>query len=266
MPSVEVADFRLHYETYGSGPPLLLIAGTGSPHTSWAEQIPLYSQRFQCIAYDARGIGLSTTDHRPLTIKDLASDAVALLDNLAIERCSIVGTSMGAATAQEICLSDPGRVERLVLHAPWDRTSAYPHLAHQFELRIELIERGDIRLYERLSQLWLFGPHYFNSVPKPGPGGTHTKSRDELEGVRRLLQANLTHDTRERLDGVRAPTLVTVGEDDFLIRPAYARQVAAHIPGTDLVIWPDVGHLARTEKPETFTTTTLSFLEKGPVK
>ena len=119
MPNVYVNGFRLHYETYGSGFPLLLIAGTGSPYTSWLGQIPSYQEHFTCIAYDTRGIGGSTTNGRRLTITDLADDAFAILNHLGVDRCHIVGTSLGAATAQDMCLRSD-QVERMVLHAAWD--------------------------------------------------------------------------------------------------------------------------------------------------
>jgi pimeloyl-ACP methyl ester carboxylesterase len=263
MPEVSLNGYRLHYETYGSGPPLLLIAGTGSPHTSWLDQIPVYAEDFSCIAYDARGIGLSTTDGQPLTIKDLALDALALLDHLDIDRCDIVGTSLGAATALEMCLAHPDRVSRLILHAAWDRTSSYPHLVRQFQLRIDLIQRGELELYEELSLLWLFGADYFNSVlAHRGGKARPIKTQAEWDSIVRLHQANLGHDTRGRLDRIAVPTLVTLGQDDFLVRPSYSKELAASISGAELVIWPEVGHLARIEQPDTFTATTLSFLKR----
>ena len=261
MPTAGLADYELHYEVYGSGHPLLLIAGTGSTHTSWLEQIPSYADRFTCIAYDARGIGSSTTDAKPLTVKDLAMDALAILDHLGVDRCHVIGTSLGAATAQEMYFIDSGRISRMILHAPWDRTRAYPHLAHQFELRIELIQRGDIELYERLSSLWLFSPEYYSSsIAPPADRKPRERSTEEWQSLVRLFEACLLHDVRQRLAAVNAPTLVTVGADDFLIRPSYADHVAKGIPGARLVVWPRAGHLARTEQPETFARATLSFL------
>jgi 3-oxoadipate enol-lactonase len=260
MPHLPLDGFRLHYEVSGSGFPLLLIAGTGSPHTSWLGQIPAYGKHFTCISYDTRGIGESTTEDRKVTIKGLASDALALLNHLEVDRCHVVGTSLGAATAQELCLMSD-RVERMVLHAPWDRTFAYPHLARQFQLRIRLIRRGDLQLYEDLSQLWLFSPNHVNASSGDRSGNQeHDKPKSEWDAIVRLFEANLGHDTRGRLDGIDVPTLVTVGDDDFLVHPSYAQTVAEAIPRAQMILWKGVGHLARQEDPATFTEDTLSFL------
>ncbi|MHA7873204.1 MAG: alpha/beta fold hydrolase, partial [Hyphococcus sp.] len=86
MPDISVNGITLHYETAGSGPPLLLIAGFASDCASWAPVAPLLAKRFTLIMPDNRGCGRTRTHGRKVAIDAMADDCAALLDHLSIER------------------------------------------------------------------------------------------------------------------------------------------------------------------------------------
>src|SRR5271166_1804821 len=116
MPSAELPGLTLHYQEQGEGPALLLIAGIPAIASDWAPLAGgLAAAGHRVIAYDNRGSGASTVTPGPYATAQLADDAVALLDNLGIERTDVFGMSMGGMIAQELALAAPERLRRLVL-------------------------------------------------------------------------------------------------------------------------------------------------------
>jgi len=81
-------------------------------------------------------------------------------------------------------------------------------------------------------------------------------------GQERQANAIGGHDTRDRLSGLQMPTLVTVGADDILVPPVFSREIHALIPGAELVVIPDAGHVHFLEQPDAFNRTMLAFLAK----
>ena len=79
----------------------------------------------------------------------------------------------------------------------------------------------------------------------------------------RQYQADLDHDTLERLENIQIPTLVTVGTFDLAAPPLYAREVAQRISGAELIIFENGGHLHNVENPEEFNLATLDFLRRN---
>jgi 3-oxoadipate enol-lactonase len=116
MPFVTVRDIQMYYEMRGEGPRLLSISGTAwdlrrSP-TIFETPLP---QQFEILAYDQRGLGQTSRPDIPYTMADYAADADGLLEAVGWDRCPVIGVSFGGMVAQELALSCPHRVERLVL-------------------------------------------------------------------------------------------------------------------------------------------------------
>src|SRR5262245_17489322 len=84
----------------GEGTPVVLIQGIEVDNRGWAAQVPALRERFRCISFDNRDIGQSEFVPGGYAIADMARDAVAVLDELGIERAHVVGFSMGGAIAQ----------------------------------------------------------------------------------------------------------------------------------------------------------------------
>ena len=97
------------------GQPLLLIHGLGYARWGWEPVLPGLAEQFDVILFDNRGIGESDAPAGPYTVAEMAGDAVRVLDEAGVERAHVVGTSLGGMIAQELALSHPERVDRLVL-------------------------------------------------------------------------------------------------------------------------------------------------------
>src|SRR5258708_33560229 len=116
MPTVRAGEIELDYERSGTGPPLLAIMGMSGTALHWGEPFlgPL-REDFEVIVYDHRGVGASSPLRGATSIVEMAQDAAALLDALAIDSAHVLGISMGGMIAQELALAHPERVRTLTL-------------------------------------------------------------------------------------------------------------------------------------------------------
>lgn len=266
MPTLSVNGIRIFFQETGApdAEPLLLIMGWGGDHTAWAFQVPAFAAGYRVIALDNRGAGQSDAPDEPYTIPGMAEDAVGVLDALGIRRAHICGASMGGMIAQELVLAHPDRVRTVQLHGTAAWIDAYGRFVMDSFLTVKA--RGDREENIRAGLPWIFARRTLAERPDfvrlwiergleyPHPTG--------LTGLRRQAEAIRGHDTRERLDRIRVPTLVTVGAEDILVPPVFSRELHARIPGAELVLIPDAGHVHFIEEPSLFNAMCLEFLAK----
>jgi pimeloyl-ACP methyl ester carboxylesterase len=266
MPEVTVPSGpRLVFDVVGDGEPLLLLPGTGQGARLWALQVPVYSQRFQCIVVDTRGVGRSDVPDDGYSTRQMADDAAHVLRSLRIERAHVSGQSMGSAVAQQLALHEPRLVGTLQLHSTWDRP--YPHLVRQLRLRQELARRELWDLFAMNSVLSLFTPEFANAHPEVLAEREQQlfATRPSPRGLVGHYDADLEHTTCGQLGGIRCPTLVTYGTLDLATLPAYNHAVLEQIADAELHVFEGAGHLTFSEFPDEFNAVTLDFLSRHPL-
>ena len=133
MAFTDVNGVKLYYDHRGSGEAVLLIATAGNPGNVWTMQLPVLTEYFATITYDNRATGQSDRPQGPYSIEEMAEDALGILDALEIERAHVVGWSMGGMVAQELAISHPQRVNKLVLLASAARAKPHLKLMHEVE-------------------------------------------------------------------------------------------------------------------------------------
>jgi pimeloyl-ACP methyl ester carboxylesterase len=250
----------LPYAWHGSGETLVLIAGLGAKGTSWHPFLERAADRFRVLTFDNRGSGAAPALAGAHSLRDFARDALALLDELGVERARVMGRSMGGMIAQELALLAPERVERLVLVSTTARVDA--HLSELFSLWADMAEQGvPAALRHRSSLLWCLGRR---SLAERARVKAYLAAK--VRGERTadyVLQARACaeHDALERLAALRVPTLVVAGSDDRFTPRAHTRQLAGAIAGARLQWIPGTGHLPYLEEPERFAQAVLPFLE-----
>jgi pimeloyl-ACP methyl ester carboxylesterase len=264
MPKVNVNGVELNYVETGSGDPLLLIMGFGGDHQAWAFQMPVLSERYRVIAFDNRGAGQSSVPDLPYTTRMMADDAVGLLDALGVERAHVLGVSMGGMIAQEIALNHPHRVRSLQLHCTYARPDRYMLALMQTWRAIRA--QATVEEWLRTVSLWLFSPRTFQTRPELVDAvvqmGLANPYPFSMTGFVRQGDAVRGHDALERLPAVACPTLVSVGTDDILIPPRFAREIAAAIPGAELRTIDDAAHVYFWERADVFNAMCVDFLTR----
>lgn len=263
MPHIAVSTgAKIYYERTGAGPPLLLIMGTGLDHSCWDAQVEIYRQHYDCICFDNRGTGKTVAPEGELTTALLAQDSIELLDSLGIREAHVSGLSLGSCIAQELALTRPDLVRTLQLHGTWGRAQGYA--ARKFQAQIRLLEILDLKSFYEINVLWFLTPELMQR--HPARVDAQIRSIVAAAPSKQLLieqyRADLNHDALDRLPQIQVPTLVTVGTFDVAVPPRYAREVARAVSGTELVLFPDGGHLHNMEHPEEFNRVTLDFLQR----
>ena len=245
----------------------MLLHGLACGKRMWFHQIRALRSRFRVIAYDQRGHGLTdapanATDY---SAAHLARDLVDVLDALKIERARIVGFSLGGGPALALAASRPERVSRLVLAdvgAGADDPVKIEAMARQW---VTLIDQGriDELVCEMLrSELFKFYARrdtrrrnhmaaLFRATPTIGLRFTLSEVLAKRKSLFRVT---------EPLKSVRAPTLVLVGEHDYVCSKA-ARLLAQAIPNASLKVIKGSGHMSPLERPAAFSATLCEFLD-----
>jgi pimeloyl-ACP methyl ester carboxylesterase len=248
----------------GAGDPLVLVMGFGGDHLAWGLQIPAFAEAYRVIAFDNRGVGQSDAPDVPYSTAMMADDTVGLMDALGIDRAHVCGVSMGGMIAQEIALRHAARVRTLQLHATLARPDAYLRgvVDAWRKVRVALGHEESLRVLA----LWLFAPCSYeqrpdfielvlqNAIANPYP--------QSLTGFLRQGDAVLTHDTIDRLDRLRCPTLVSVADQDVLVPPRFSHAIAQRVAGAELKTIADAGHAYMWERPDAFNAMCLEFLAR----
>ena len=253
MPFATNGAVRLHWETFGAGPPVLLIAGQGMTVDAWWSTIPILSRSFKVIAYDHRDMGLSGRSRVPYSVAQLAHDAVAVLDAAGERRVHVYGISLGSLVAQELALRHPDRVQALVLGASSAGGFAAYKPASSSYAQTFLVRAGTMGPEEAQ---WAAVPYtYAERTRREHPDRIAKDIAHRLAGAPEPLAyihhaaAVAGHDAYERLNRMVAPTLVVHGERDVFVPPANALVLAERIPGAQLQLWPDAAHLYPIDEP-----------------
>ena len=261
--TVQVGDIAVAVQEYGEGEPLLVINGTSQSLGFWAEPAMVWAARHRVITYDLRGLGGSERGTGQMSVASLAEDARALLDALEVERAHVLGYSLGSAVAQELTLAAPEKVASLVLYCTWARTDGFQRamltaLAHPW--RTGDLEAALGALGVAFSPQLLDSPDFGELIQQLLPLFPTTEA--QIQATAEQWDADLAHDTLDRLGQITAPTLVIAGEQDLLTPPWHGRQVADTIPGArhQLFTGPGSSHALGVERAEEFIPMVAEFL------
>jgi pimeloyl-ACP methyl ester carboxylesterase len=115
---VQVGDIEIAYKMLGKGDPILLVSGASADMNAWdPSTIRDLSSNHTVIVFDNRGVGNTTIGSKPYTIEQLANDTAGLLDALKIPKANVLGLSQGSSIAQQVTITYPEKVNRLILVA-----------------------------------------------------------------------------------------------------------------------------------------------------
>jgi len=266
MPQLIIDGQPLHYTDQGSGEVILLAHGYLCDQRMWVPQLQALKDHYRVIAPDLWGHGQS--GQRPANVRELADlgrQAVTLLDHLGIERCHLIGLSIGGMWAARLAVDAPERIDRLVLMDTYVGPEDEPARQYYFSLLQQLEDEGTMTdaLLDIVVPLYfhpeaaLHSPlcRAFRATLAALPAATVNQS---IVPLGRMIFGR--EDLRDRLDRLDPrKTLVMCGDHD-IPRPPHETLEMARIIGCPHVLVPDAGHLANLENPGRVTDTLLSFL------
>jgi pimeloyl-ACP methyl ester carboxylesterase len=250
---VQANGIDLYYECSGAGPRLLFLNGSGSSIATSELLIKLFTSDFEVVAHDQRGLGESEIPPGPYTMADYAADAAALLDHVGWETTRVVGVSFGGMVAQELAVTWPERVERLVLSctSPGGAAGAsYP--LHTLEaMTADERARVQIQLLDtRFDREWLAShPNDRGLVEMMAARRNVAKTQEQSRGEAEQLRARAGLDVGDRLHRITCPTLVAAGRYDGIAPFANSEAIAQRVPNAELRIY-EGGHAFFAQDPK----------------
>ncbi len=265
MPIVPANGIEINYEVQGDGEPMVLIPYLAADQACYAFQVAEYAKHFACYSVDLRGAGLTSKPDGTYTTELLADDIAAFMQAAGIERAHIFGLSLGAAAGMWLAAKHPERVKSLSLHSAWDRTDPFLRavvggwrvMAEGLGSVAEMVIQGIFP--------WCFTPEMYAARPEYVDSlADFVRSRPmpPVDALVRQSGAVLTHDAREVLGGVQAPTLVTFGRHDAVTSTRFADPIRAAIPASELIVFEDCAHAPIYENVDEFNQLTLEFLQR----
>jgi pimeloyl-ACP methyl ester carboxylesterase len=264
MPVAWINDHEMYYEVHGSGVPLLCMTGWGTfCHGNTGLMARGLLENYQCIAFDHRGLGLSGDNYsqRP-TMRLYADDAAGLLDHLGLANVHIVGlVGMGACIGQEMAINRPDLVRSMTNMGAWAHCDPYLH--DMLEMLREVHRAMGWAEFQKQVTVLSFLPEFYNQNKARllGPDGGWAGLYGRYEAHSRLIDACLSHDTRERLHLIQAPSLILHAGQDKVNPPRTTLPLEEGIPNARGVLMEDVAHVvAGKEQKKRFCEILLGFL------
>ena len=231
--------FKMYYEVYGKGEPLLIIHGNGGSINNFKNQIPYFSKNYQVILADSRAHGKSIDQGDSLNYEMMTDDLNALLDTLHIDSCNVIGWSDGGIEGLLLAIRHPKKVKKLAVTGanliPDAILSTDPWVVETVIAAIDSLKKLPVS-FENKRQLKL----------------------------QRLL-INEPHITHAALQTIACPTLV-IGGDQDVIMPRHTLEIAENIKKSNLWILPNSGHSTPLAYKDLFNETVRIFFKTPYVR
>ena len=235
-----VNGIQMYYAVFGTGDPVLLIHGGLGHADIWASQVATLSKTHKVIVADSRGHGRSTRTEQPYGYDLMASDYLALLDHLKIDKTALVGWSDGGIIGIDIALHHPERLTRLFAQAANVTTDGLDPGVMTNKTFAAYIDRSG-RDYKKMS-----------------------KTPDQYDA----FVAQMSHMwesepawSKEQLAEIITPTAIVAGDHDEAIKREHTEDIASAIPGAKLIILPNASHFAMLQAPDEYSQAVLDFID-----
>jgi len=229
-----IRGFKMYYESYGKGEPLLLIHGNGGSVKSFINQIPYFSKNYHVIIADSRAQGKSVDDRDSLSYEMMADDLDELLVKLNLKQVYVIGWSDGGINGLLLAMRHPDKVKKLAVTGAnlWpDTTAVEPYIVKMAvdgaDSLSKLKSTSSVKAQLKLANLLAYQPRI-----KP-----------------------------EELHQIQCPSLIIAGDHD-VIRPEHTLMIAKAIPQSYLWILPDSGHFTPFNSKNLFNATIDGFFKK----
>lgn len=264
----------LRYHEAGTGPPLLMLHGSGPGVTGWRNfggNLPRFAEHFRCLVFEFPGFGVSDpTDEHPMVAAPAA--AIRFLDELGLDQVDVIGNSMGGIVAAQMAINHPERIRRMVTIGGVGRNLFSPGPGEGIKLLMDFTEEPT---REKLVQ-WLRSMVYdLAMVTEELIEQRWEQATDPatLASARRMYgrQAMAAAQTASSSDTppywamlhkIRARTLLTWGRDDRVSPLDMSIVPMRTIPDVELHVFPDCGHWVMIEQQAAFESAVLAFLTR----
>jgi 3-oxoadipate enol-lactonase len=248
MPSAQLNNHAMYYELHGppDAPPVLAMGGWGTWCHGDEAQLPRgLTERYRVAIFDHRGIGESSDDPSiPASMKLYAADCAALLDHLGWKQVHVVGlVGMGACIGQELAIARPDLVRSMINSGAW--AAVDPYFVDQMRALADSHREVSFWKFQQETVMLSFDRAFYNANRERllGPNGGWRELRDNFPAHARFTDAVCNHDAIDRLNLIKAPTLVIHGGKDLITPPELSQPIESSIAGAKGVLVADAPHV-----------------------
>jgi pimeloyl-ACP methyl ester carboxylesterase len=264
VPSIVTDQGLVHYEVYGSGPPVILIHGWTQAWNTWRSTIETFAGQYRMYAPDLWGFGESEKGRREsFEVSDFVELIPQFMDALGIAKVPIMGHSMGGTTALGVALKYPDRVKKVaVVGSPVNGRS----LSFFLHLSGTRLVASVMLAGETTPMLRLFIRLWSPFVSRPNPDLFYRMTMENAEGftiesffssIRSLRRTNLT----AQLGQIKVPAMGIYGGRDVIVSPREIKYFRGPIPGAQNVWIPNAGHFVMWDTPQEFNKAFVEFMD-----
>jgi 3-oxoadipate enol-lactonase len=263
--TLEVSGGTIAYDVGGSGPPVVLVHEAIADRRMWNREFSELKRDHHVARYDLRGYGGSAAATSPFSpVRDLST----LIDHLEMSRPLVIGASVGGKIALDLALAEPRKVGGLLLIAP-----GYSGMDYDQVPGGKATFERDERLSKAAADAWAAG-HLEEATEHLRQLWASALTGAHLDLFRTMVRENAKEvfedrsgqfETREggpaagRLNEIRVPTRILVGDRDNPAMPHCANFLARGIPGATVQLVPGADHLLNLSRPEAFDAALRAF-------
>ncbi len=271
---VQVGRLRTFYVQKGAKdqPALVLIHGIAASTFSFRHNIEPLAAHFAVYALDLKGFGATDKPLGGYGLDDLRDHVSGFMDVMGLGHAVLIGNSMGGEVAIRLALSQPERVDGLVLIDPagfmrwWDTPlegrvmTLAPGIGELLTAPLPLQRRVNRRVVAR----YLRRVYHDPTLVTPEVVDGYYLPMARMAGNRGFLARMRAHDwggVADRIGEITAPTMVLWGEEDQLIPVAHAERFRGALPDAKIIVYPDAGHNPHAEVPELVNRDIIDFVD-----
>jgi 3-oxoadipate enol-lactonase / 4-carboxymuconolactone decarboxylase len=258
MKFLNINGHNIHYKYIKSSASrtFVFVNSLGTDFRIWDEVAENLTNHGSILCFDKRGHGLSEMSQNPLTISDYVADLVTLLDVLKIEKCVLIGLSIGGIIGQKMALMHPERIEKLVL----SNTAPKVGSEESWNTRINIVQnKGISSIADTIMKVW-FSENFHQNHATELAGYKSMLSNSNQVGYIHACEALKVNDLTNEISKINIPTLCIAGTEDGSTPPAQVKAMADQIPDAKYVLIEGVGHIPCVEKPEFIAKLIIDFV------
>lgn len=239
---IKADEVELYYEEYGKGDPIIFVHGWMEDHSTWYSQVVHFSKTHRVILYDQRGHGRSDKPQRGYSVQTLSNDLYSFTQKLNIKQFTLVGHSMGGIVAITYTLDHSEKVSKLVLigtgaKSPIALRTMLWVMLHTLPYKVFAEGSADFKHCNPSEQIKKEAIDRALRVPK-------------YAAYECFKEFGMKFDIRDRISGIKVPTLITVGNKDTLMPVKMSKFLNKQIKGSKLEIIPDSKHMPMIDNVE----------------
>lgn len=256
---------KMYYEVHGNPDAtktLVFLGGLSQSTIAWTGYLPALKPNYRLVLIDLIFQGQSDAPAEARSFDDHASEVKHLLDALKFDNIYLIGISYGGAVTQRLLVNYPETVTKAIIMASFAHK---PPMFDAFGVSwFNALQAGgyalmlDVMLPAVLGQTYFENPLIPIDVIKTGRKDLHLPTANLMK----LMQATAeSGDYRKKLEEIKVPVRVIVGDEDILCTPAINQAIADHIPNSDMHRIPKVGHTLNLEAIPQTTELIVDFVE-----